>query len=73
MPLYKTRSVGESHLPTFSSTVEVEGENFDGENAKTKKLAEMNAATVAWTTLNKCKLSKVSAYTSLSTRSQEVP
>ncbi|KAK1297298.1 Double-stranded RNA-binding protein 1 [Acorus calamus] len=73
MPLYKTRSVGESHLPTFSSTVEVEGENFDGESAKTKKLAEMNAAKVAWTTLNKRKLSKISAYTSLSTQAQEVP
>ncbi|KAK1314027.1 Double-stranded RNA-binding protein 5 [Acorus calamus] len=51
MPVYKTRSIGESHMPTFSSTVEVEGETLDGEGAKTKKLAEANAAKVAWTTL----------------------
>ncbi|KAK1263154.1 Double-stranded RNA-binding protein 1 [Acorus gramineus] len=41
--------------PEGTQEAKVEGETFDGEGAKTKKLAEANAAKVAWTTLNKRK------------------
>ncbi|XP_010243729.1 PREDICTED: double-stranded RNA-binding protein 1-like [Nelumbo nucifera] len=48
MPIYNTTRSGASHLPTFFSSVEIEKEIFQGEAAKTKKQAEMNAAKVAY-------------------------
>ncbi|XXG42584.1 hypothetical protein AAC387_Pa01g2825 [Persea americana] len=48
---YKTITAGASHMPTFFSTVEVDGEVFSGKAAKTKKQAEMNAAKVAFSKL----------------------
>ncbi|CAD5175456.1 unnamed protein product [Musa acuminata subsp. malaccensis] len=51
LPKYTTISYGESHIPSFSSTVEIKGEFFKGDVAKTKKQAEMNAAKVAWSHL----------------------
>ncbi|XP_058105811.1 double-stranded RNA-binding protein 1-like isoform X2 [Magnolia sinica] len=51
LPVYKTVRSGLPHLPTFFSTVEIEGEVFSGKAAKTKKQAEMIAAKVAWSCL----------------------
>ncbi|EOA24316.1 hypothetical protein CARUB_v10017556mg [Capsella rubella] len=48
LPLYATATSGPSHAPTFISTVEFAGKVFSGEEAKTKKLAEMSAAKVAF-------------------------
>lgn len=48
MPVYNTQRSGESHHPTFVSHVEVEGDLFFGQEAKTKKQAEMSAAKVAY-------------------------
>ncbi|KAJ0080183.1 hypothetical protein Patl1_22819 [Pistacia atlantica] len=51
LPVYHTNRSGEAHAPTFVSTVEVEAEVFTGQEAKTKKQAEMSAAKVAYLTL----------------------
>ncbi|KAM5584859.1 double-stranded RNA-binding protein 1-like [Rosa sericea] len=51
MPAYTTVNSGASHMPTFSSTVDVEGEKFSGHVGKSKKQAELSAAKVAYTTL----------------------
>ncbi|KAJ8512944.1 hypothetical protein OPV22_003378 [Ensete ventricosum] len=51
LPKYTTTSYGKSHIPSFSSTVEIKGEFFKGDVAKTRKQAEMNAAKVAWSHL----------------------
>ncbi|KAG2260907.1 hypothetical protein Bca52824_080201 [Brassica carinata] len=48
LPVYATSTSGPSHAPTFTSTVEFAGNFYKGEEAKTKKLAEMNAAKVAF-------------------------
>ncbi|XP_021715211.1 double-stranded RNA-binding protein 1 isoform X2 [Chenopodium quinoa] len=48
LPAYVTTRSGPSHYPIFSSTVEINEESFTGQEAKTKKLAEMNAAKVAY-------------------------
>lgn len=47
---------GEAHRPTFFSIVEIEGESFHGKAAKSKKLAELNAAQAAYTALMERKL-----------------
>lgn len=52
LPEYNTTWTGASHMPMFVSTLEINEESFTGEEAKTKKLAEMNAAKVAYTALN---------------------
>uniref|UniRef100_A0A1D1XP04 Double-stranded RNA-binding protein 1 n=1 Tax=Anthurium amnicola TaxID=1678845 RepID=A0A1D1XP04_9ARAE len=59
LPSYGTISVGPSHMPTFFSVVEIEGERFEGSAAKTRKQAEVNAAKVAWTRLKERKLSRL--------------
>ncbi|XP_073107842.1 double-stranded RNA-binding protein 1 [Elaeis guineensis] len=59
LPKYTTVGDGACHKPSFSSTVEVEGESFEGDVANTKKQAETNAAKVAWCTLNERRLSKL--------------
>lgn len=48
LPVYATSTSGLSHAPTFTSTVEFAGNFYKGEEAKNKKLAEMNAAKVAF-------------------------
>ncbi|ESQ43793.1 hypothetical protein EUTSA_v10006095mg [Eutrema salsugineum] len=48
LPVYATATSGPSHAPSFISTVEFAGKFFRGEEAKTKKLAEMSAAKVAF-------------------------
>ncbi|KAJ0014770.1 hypothetical protein Pint_20048 [Pistacia integerrima] len=55
LPVYHTNRAGEAHAPTFVSTVEVEAEVFTGQEAKTKKQAEMSAAKVAYLTLKERK------------------
>ncbi|KAG8648022.1 double-stranded RNA-binding protein 1 isoform X2 [Manihot esculenta] len=51
LPSYTTMVSGEAHRPTFVSTVDVEGELFTGQEARTKKQAELIAAKVAYTAL----------------------
>ena len=51
LPTYCTEKSGEAHAPTFVSKVEIEGEIFTGQGAKTKKQAEMSAAKIAFTAL----------------------
>ncbi|XP_031478410.1 double-stranded RNA-binding protein 1-like isoform X2 [Nymphaea colorata] len=48
LPTYSTESFGASHLPTFRSTVEIDGKVYTGDSATTKKEAEANAAKIAW-------------------------
>ncbi|XP_017238811.1 double-stranded RNA-binding protein 1 isoform X2 [Daucus carota subsp. sativus] len=57
-PVYKTENSGEPHNPSFISTVEVEGEMFQGTVAKSKKQAESNAARVAYTAFMERKRSR---------------
>ncbi|KAB2606362.1 hypothetical protein D8674_006079 [Pyrus ussuriensis x Pyrus communis] len=58
MPTYKTVISGASHMPTFSSTVEVKGERFCGKAGKSKKQAELSAAKVAYISLKQRGLSR---------------
>ncbi|XWS42709.1 hypothetical protein CRYUN_Cryun16bG0037400 [Craigia yunnanensis] len=48
LPVYTTTRSGEAHASTFFSIVEVKGEVFTGQEAKTKKQAEVLAAKVAY-------------------------
>ncbi|RZC63564.1 hypothetical protein C5167_025304 [Papaver somniferum] len=57
LPIYKTKSCGAPHLPTFLCTVQVGTDAFEGTAARTKKQAEMNAAKVAYCQLKERKLS----------------
>ena len=50
-PVYDAKRSGEGHEAIFVSTVEIR-EAFKGHEARTKKQAEMNAAKIAYTTLN---------------------
>ncbi|XP_020087406.1 double-stranded RNA-binding protein 1-like isoform X1 [Ananas comosus] len=59
LPSYQTERDGACHMPTFRSTVEVESESFEGDVAKTKKQAEMNAAKVAWYKLRERKQNRL--------------
>ncbi|KAL0418396.1 UNVERIFIED_CONTAM: Double-stranded RNA-binding protein 4 [Sesamum radiatum] len=52
LPMYTTIRAGE----TFTSTVELEGEAFQGAAAKSKNLAELHAAKVAYTVFMERKL-----------------
>lgn len=52
LPVYTTIRSGPKHLPLFKCVVEIGGRHFKGEPAKTKKQAEKNAATAAWSALN---------------------
>ncbi|KAK8541891.1 hypothetical protein V6N13_137525 [Hibiscus sabdariffa] len=49
LPIYSTTRSGEVHASMFVSVVEVKGEFFTGQAAKTKKQAEFSAAKVAYT------------------------
>ncbi|XP_020553617.1 uncharacterized protein LOC105173936 isoform X2 [Sesamum indicum] len=65
-PLYETVSSGLSHRPVFVSTVEIGSDTFRGAEAKTKKLAEMNAAKVAYYALTRgCPASESSKVSSV--------
>ncbi|AET02640.1 double-stranded RNA-binding motif protein [Medicago truncatula] len=54
-PVYSTNKSGEAHKPIFSSQVEIKGEIFTGQEAKSKKHAEMSAAKVAYKFLDQKK------------------
>lgn len=60
LPTYSTSRSGEAHSPVFVSSVEIEGENFIGEEAKTKKQAETSAAKVAYNALKERKCIQIS-------------
>ncbi|XVE62529.1 hypothetical protein DITRI_Ditri06bG0124900 [Diplodiscus trichospermus] len=55
LPVYTTNRSGEAHASTFFSIVEVKGEVFKGQEARTKKQAEVLAAKVAYLKLKECK------------------
>ena len=55
IPLYNTTKSGALHIPTFFSTVEVQGEVFRGNEGKSKKQAELNVAKVAYAILKERK------------------
>ncbi|XP_038973774.1 double-stranded RNA-binding protein 1-like isoform X3 [Phoenix dactylifera] len=73
LPTYTTVRDGACHMPIFSSTVEVEGESFQGYVAKTKKQAEMNAAKVAWCQLNERRICRFPSGLSSSCQLQKEP
>uniref|UniRef100_A0A165ZRB7 DRBM domain-containing protein n=1 Tax=Daucus carota subsp. sativus TaxID=79200 RepID=A0A165ZRB7_DAUCS len=54
LPTYDTQKSGPPHMPIFVSTVEIGGKSFQGQGAKTKKVAEMNAAKAAYICLANC-------------------
>lgn len=56
LPAYTTTRSGPSHNPIFVSIVEISGESFTGQEAKTKKSSEMNAAKVAYIALRERKI-----------------
>ncbi|KAL8259737.1 hypothetical protein R6Q59_027690 [Mikania micrantha] len=51
LPVYTTNRTGPPHMPCFTSTVEISGESYVGEDARTKKQSETNAAKVAYIAL----------------------
>lgn len=55
LPIYSTNKNGEAHMPIFVSQVEVEGVLYTGQEAKSKKQAEMSAAKVAYMALKEHK------------------
>ncbi|XP_054800404.1 double-stranded RNA-binding protein 4-like isoform X7 [Prosopis cineraria] len=61
LPVYSTTKSGEAHMPTFVSNVEIEGVLYTGQEAKTKKQAEMSAAKVAYTNLKERKATDCAA------------
>ncbi|XP_058105810.1 double-stranded RNA-binding protein 1-like isoform X1 [Magnolia sinica] len=73
LPVYKTVRSGLPHLPTFFSTVEIEGEVFSGKAAKTKKQAEMIAAKVAWSCLKERASKRIHAHLSIGCKTQDAP
>ena len=46
---------GSPHMPTFFSTVEVEGVEFHGKGGRSKKQSEENATKIAYIALKECK------------------
>lgn len=52
LPVYATNRAGPPHMPSFASNVEIAGKCFVGQEARTKKQAEMNAAKVAYAALS---------------------
>ncbi|KAM7273176.1 hypothetical protein ACFE04_027840 [Oxalis oulophora] len=63
LPTYITERTGNSHAPTFTSTVELGGRVFVGMVAKTKKQAEMNVAKAAYLQLTEGESSNITAST----------
>ncbi|CAJ2651384.1 unnamed protein product [Trifolium pratense] len=63
-PTYKTTKIGPPHMPTFFSTVEVQGLEFHGKASTSKKLAEQDAAKIAYTALKECGIHMYAAFSS---------
>ncbi|KAL2619018.1 hypothetical protein AAZV13_08G280000 [Glycine max] len=61
-PTYKTMQAGSPHMPTFFSTVEVEGVEFHGKGGRSKKQAEEDAAKIAYIALKECGLNMYAAF-----------
>nr|XP_007146428.1 hypothetical protein PHAVU_006G039700g [Phaseolus vulgaris]ESW18422.1 hypothetical protein PHAVU_006G039700g [Phaseolus vulgaris] len=55
-PTYKTMQAGSLYMPTFFSTLEVEGVEFHGKGCRSKKEAEEDAANIAYIALKECGL-----------------
>ncbi|KAL5076260.1 hypothetical protein RYX36_015244 [Vicia faba] len=63
-PTYKFTRIGPPHIPTFFSTVTVEGLEFHGKASSSKKQAEHDAAKVAYTALKESGLHMYAAFAS---------
>ncbi|KAG5001959.1 hypothetical protein JHK87_023031 [Glycine soja] len=61
-PTYKTMQAGSPHMPTFFSTVEVEGVEFHGRGGRSKNQAEEDAAKIAYIALKECGLNMYAAF-----------
>ncbi|KAF7152690.1 hypothetical protein RHSIM_Rhsim01G0197600 [Rhododendron simsii] len=72
LPEYKTEKCGPPHTLTFFSTVEVEGEIFRGKGGKSHKLAEQNAAKVAYTAFVERKSTRCGDLTSVGSSEEEM-
>nr|KYP60889.1 hypothetical protein KK1_023309 [Cajanus cajan] len=55
-PTCKTMQAGSPHMPTFFSTVEIEGVEFHGKGSRSMQQAEEDAAKIAYIALKGCKL-----------------
>lgn len=55
LPAYSTSQSGEIHVPVFVSTVKIGEANFEGEQSRTKKQAEMSAAKAAYISIKEGK------------------
>ncbi|KAK9279133.1 hypothetical protein L1049_012810 [Liquidambar formosana] len=71
LPSYKTFKAGAPHMPKFYSSVEVEGEIFQGKGAKSKKQAEIDAAKTAYTVFKERELSRSVEFNSPSSPADE--
>ncbi|XP_048439684.1 double-stranded RNA-binding protein 1-like isoform X2 [Pyrus x bretschneideri] len=72
IPVYSSRISGKPHVPIFVSSVEIEGETFMGQEARSKKQAELSAAKVAYHTLRERKSSQLPLVPSSARKGQEV-
>ncbi|WVY95009.1 hypothetical protein V8G54_034097 [Vigna mungo] len=61
-PTYKTMQAGCPYMPTFFSTLEVEGVEFHGKGCRSKREAEEDAAKIAYIALKKCGLSMYAVF-----------
>ncbi|XP_022642564.1 double-stranded RNA-binding protein 1-like [Vigna radiata var. radiata] len=61
-PTYKTVQAGCPYMPTFFSTLEVEGVEFHGKGCRSKREAEEDAAKIAYIVLKKCGLSMYAVF-----------
>ncbi|TKY46846.1 Double-stranded RNA-binding protein 1 [Spatholobus suberectus] len=61
-PTYKTMQAGSPYMPTFFSTVEVEGVEFHGKGGRSKEQAEQDAAKIAHIALKECGLNMYAAF-----------
>ncbi|KAK7387064.1 hypothetical protein VNO78_27554 [Psophocarpus tetragonolobus] len=61
-PTYKTMQVGSPPMPTFFSTVEIEGMEFHSKRGRSQKEAEEDAAKIAYIALKECRLIMHSAF-----------
>ncbi|KAB2623776.1 double-stranded RNA-binding protein 4-like [Pyrus ussuriensis x Pyrus communis] len=71
IPVYSSRMTGKPHVPIFVSSVEIEGETFMGQEARSKKQAELSAAKVAYHTLRERKSSQLPLVPSSARKGQE--
>ncbi|XP_007030026.2 PREDICTED: double-stranded RNA-binding protein 4 [Theobroma cacao] len=73
LPVYTTTRSGEAHASTFVSIVEVKGNVFTGQEAKTKKHAEVLAAKVAYMKLKERKSNRGSMVINPAYQERQVP